>query len=78
MENRAGTLIEWVRRAVIGTGYLGLAGIIVGIFVTFINRYNPLGTFDSISEISGITVLAVGAVLLVASAFTVWKWFKKD
>ncbi len=78
MENRAGTLIEWVRRAVIGTGYLGLVGMIVGIFVTFINRYNPLGTFDSVSEISGITVLVVGAVLLVASAFTVWKWFKRD
>ncbi len=78
MENRVATFIEWARRALIGTGYLGLAAIVAGIFVTFINRFNPLGTFDNASEISGITLLAIGAGLLVASAFVVWKWFRKD
>ncbi len=78
MESRTATLIEWARRATIGAGYVGLAGIVVGIFVTFINRFHPLGNFNSASEISGITLAVLGVVLLIASAFTVWKWFRKD
>lgn len=77
MNNRAGAITEWVRRGFIGTGYVGLAAIAVGIFVTFINRFHPLGIFDGAAEISGIAVAGIGAALLVVSAFVVCKWFKK-
>ena len=78
MTDRVTALLEWVRRGIIGTGYLGLAAIVVGIFVTFINRFHPTGIFDSATEISGFAVLGTGAFLLVASAFIVWKWFKRE
>ncbi len=78
MENRHSTPGGLARNALIGTGYLGLVGMMAGIFVTAVNRYGMLGAFSNASEISGITLLAAGAALLVVSAFAVWKWFREQ
>jgi uncharacterized membrane protein HdeD (DUF308 family) len=66
-----------IRKALIVLGYLGLLAIIVGIYVVFINQHDPVKTFNSITETTGVVVLVLGVLLLVISAFTVRRLFKR-
>jgi uncharacterized membrane protein HdeD (DUF308 family) len=66
-----------LRRALIALAYIGIAAIVSGIFLLFINRHNPVVTFDQISETAGAVVLCGGFVMLVASSFIVHRWFRK-
>ena len=66
-----------IRKALILLGYLGLLAIIVGIYVVFINQHDSVRTFNSITEATGVVILVVGVLLVVGSAFTVRRWFKK-
>lgn len=66
-----------IRKALILLGYLGLLAIIAGIYVVFINQHDSVRTFNSITEATGVVILVGGALLVVASAFAVRKWFKR-
>ena len=77
MDNRIAKTSDWVRKTFIASGYLGTAAIILGILITFLNHHSPVKPFETLNEISGVTLLVVGVLLLVISCYAVWKWFRE-